>query len=46
MAQEDYAPINDVSKKKKKVNPNARGSDCYIEGYVVRYQITAAGGMQ
>lgn len=43
MAQEDYEP---VTKKKKKVNPNDRGSECYIEGHVVRYKITAAGGMQ
>ena len=42
-AQEDYAP---VARKKKKVNPDDRGSECYIEGYVVRYQVTAAGGMQ
>ena len=43
MAQEDYEP---VPKKKKKANPDDRGSECYIEGYVVRYKITAAGGMQ
>lgn len=49
MAQEDYAPDDKgkgKNKKKKKANPDDRDSECYIEGYVVRYQVTAAGGMQ